>query len=231
MLHRIPILLCLLVTLWGSAVTAQTAAQAPQTQVVEEESAIFLVAHPAFRDLEYRQTVLLAAPIPTGGHIGVIINRPTQRSLTSLFPEHEPSKKVLDPVHYGGPFSRGALVALVKTEASPGAGTVPVMKNLHLAFRANTIDKIIEQNPNDARYYVGYVGWRPGELKTEVDRGLWAVISADRDAVFRKNKDMEGLWEELVAQSRRIQADLSGQTVSALKARNRGNAVPPVPPS
>ena len=231
MLHRIPILLSLLVTLWGSAVTAQTAAQAPQTQVVEEESAIFLVAHPAFRDLEYRQTVLLAAPIPTGGHIGVIINRPTQRSLTSLFPEHEPSKKVLDPVHYGGPFSRGALVALVKTEASPGAGTVPVMKNLHLAFRANTIDKIIEQNPNDARYYVGYVGWRPGELKTEVDRGLWAVISADRDAVFRKNKDMEGLWEELVAQSRRIQADLSGQTVSALKARNRGNAVPPVPPS
>ena len=189
----------------------------PSAQSGEEE-AIFLVAHPAFRDLEYRQTVLIASPIPTGGHIGVILNRPTQRSLTSLFPEHEPSKKVLDPVHYGGPFSRGSLVALVKSDSTPGAGTVPLMKNLYMAFRANTIDRIIEQNPNDARYYVGYVGWRPGELKAEVERGLWAVISADREAIFRKSKDMEGLWEELVVQSRRIQAELSAPLVAARQA-------------
>jgi len=29
-----------------------------------QEDAILLVAHPAFRDLEYRQTVLIAAPAP-----------------------------------------------------------------------------------------------------------------------------------------------------------------------
>ena len=56
-----------------------------------QEEAILLVAHPAFRDLEYRQSVLLAAPAPSGGHIGVIINRPTKRSLGSLVPGHEPS--------------------------------------------------------------------------------------------------------------------------------------------
>ena len=144
-------------------------------------------------------------PIPSGGHVGVIINRPTNRSLTSLFPEHEPSKKVAEPVHYGGPFSRGALVALVKTDVSPGAGTLPMMKNLYIAFRANTIDKVIEQTPHDARFYVGYVGWRPGELKSEIDRGLWAVINAEREVIFQK--DMGGLWEELIAQSRRLRAD------------------------
>ena len=78
-----------------------------------------LIAHPAFRDLEYRQTVLLAAPAPNGGHVGVILNRPTRRSLGSLFPEHEPSKKVLDPVYYGGPFSRGALVAWCMPTKAP----------------------------------------------------------------------------------------------------------------
>lgn len=170
-----------------------------------ENEAVFLVAHPAFRDAEYRRTVLVAAPVPNGGHVGVIINRPTNRSLTSLFPEHEPSKKVAEPVHYGGPFSRGALVALVKTEISPGAGTLPMMKDLYIAFRANTIDKVIEDTPHEARFYVGYVGWRPGELKTEIDRGLWAVLSASRDVIFQK--DMEGLWEELVVQSRRLRAE------------------------
>jgi putative transcriptional regulator len=171
----------------------------------QEEDAILLVAHPAFRDIDYRQTVLLAAPAPNGGHVGVILNRPTKRSLSSLFPEHEPSKKVIDPVYYGGPFSRGALVALVKTSSAPGSGTVMLMKNLYMAFRVNTIDQIIEATPNDARYFVGYVGWRPGELKSEIDRGIWSVLGADPDVVFRK--DMDNLWEELLLQTRRIRAD------------------------
>ena len=172
--------------------------------VFAQDEAMILIAHPAFRDLEYRQTVLIAAPGPNGGHVGVILNRPTRRSLGSLFPEHEPSKKVVDPVYYGGPFSRGALVALVRADHSPGSGSVPLMKDLYLAFRANTIDHVIETTPNDARYFVGYVGWRPGELRSEIDRGLWTVLNADLDMVFRK--DTDGLWEELLQSSKRIRA-------------------------
>jgi len=183
------------------AAAALFAASAP---LFAQDEAMILIAHPAFRDLEYRQTVLIAAPAPNGGHVGVILNRPTRRSLGSLFPEHEPSKKVLDPVYYGGPFSRGALVALVKADHSPGSGAVALMKDLYLAFRANTIDHVIESTPNEARYYVGYVGWRPGELKSEIDRGLWSVQNADLDMVFRK--DTEGLWEELLQSSKRIRA-------------------------
>ena len=175
--------------------------------LAQESDAMLLVAHPAFRDLEYRQTVLIAAPAPNGGHVGVILNRPTRRSLSSLFPDHEPSKKVVEPVYYGGPFSRGALVALVRTDHALGTGAVPLMKNVYLAFRATTIDQVIESTPNEARYYVGYVGWRPGELRTEIDRGLWTVMSADIDMVFRK--DTEGLWEELLQSSKRIRASSS----------------------
>jgi putative transcriptional regulator len=188
-----PLLAFLLVVLSGAA--------AAQSQ----DDAIVLVAHPAFRDLEYRQTVLIAAPAPSGGHVGVILNRPTKRSLGSLFPEHEPSKKVVDPVYYGGPFSRGALVALVRADHTPGAGSVPLMHNLFMTFRANTIDHVIETTPNEARYFVGYVGWRPGELRSEIDRGLWSVLDADVEMVFRK--DTDGLWEELLQQTRRIRAD------------------------
>jgi putative transcriptional regulator len=181
-----------------------------------EGEAVILVAHPQFRDLEYRQTVLIAAPAPNGGHVGVILNRPTRRSLGSLFPEHEPSKKVADPVYYGGPFSKGALVALVRAESAPGAGSVPLMKNLYLAFRANTIDHVIETTPNEARYFVGYVGWRPGELKSEIDRGLWSVQGAQLDTIFRK--DTENLWEELLQQSRRIRAGLPlGEQLAVLR--------------
>lgn len=173
-------------------------------QTAAEESAVFLVAKPALRDADYRHTVLIVAPTESGGHLGVIFNRPTQRSLASLFPEHEPSKKVVDPVFFGGPFSRRALFAVLRTEQNPGGGAIPLMKNLYFAMNVATVDKIIETTPNDARYFVGYVGWRPGELRQEIDRGLWFVLDADRDTIFRK--DMDSLWEELVRQARQVTA-------------------------
>jgi putative transcriptional regulator len=184
----------------AAALAEPAAAQAP----APAEATVFLVAAPGFRDPEYRQTVLIASPTANGGHIGVIINKPTRRTLSSLFPEHEPSKKVVEPVFFGGPFSTSALVAVVRGERSPGAGSLPIMTNLYLAINVNTIDKIIEDRPNDARYYVGYVGWRPGELRREIDRGLWYVLNPDANTVYRK--DTDHIWEELLRMARQINA-------------------------
>jgi putative transcriptional regulator len=175
-----------------------------QGQTPSTDGAVFLVAAPALRDPEYRQTVLIASPTANGGHVGVIINRPTRRSLSSLFPEHEPSKKVVEPVFFGGPFSTTALVAVVRGDASPGQGSLLMMSNLYLAINVNTIDKIIEERPTDARFYVGYVGWRPGELRREIDRGLWHVLNPDVNTIFRKDTDT--LWEEMLRMSRQISA-------------------------
>ncbi len=184
----------------AAALAQPAAAQAP----APTEATVFLVAAPGFRDPEYRQTVLIASPTANGGHIGVIINKPTRRTLSSLFPEHEPSKKVMEPVFFGGPFSTSALVAVVRGERSPGAGSLLIMTNLYLAINVNTIDRIIEDRPNDARYYVGYVGWRPGELRREIDRGLWYVLNPDANTVFRK--DTDHIWEELLRMARQINA-------------------------
>ncbi|MGH8682455.1 MAG: YqgE/AlgH family protein [Burkholderiales bacterium] len=186
------------------AVAAALAQPAGAQTPAPAEATVFLVAAPGFRDPEYRQTVLIASPTARGGHIGVIINKPTRRSLASLFPEHEPSKKVVEPVFFGGPFSTSALVAVVRGDRSPGAGSVLIMSNLYLAINVNTIDRIIEDRPADARFYVGYVGWRPGELRREIDRGLWYVLNPDANTVFRK--DTDHVWEELLRMARQINA-------------------------
>src|SRR5262245_4695643 len=194
-----------LVRLLAGVLTLSTVLIQPAlAQAPRAADTALLVAAPAFRDPEYRQTVLIVSPTATGGHIGVIINKPTRRSLSSLFPEHEPSKKVTEPVFFGGPFSTSALVAVVRGDRSPGAGSLLIMTNLYLAINVNTIDKIIEERPNEARYYVGYVGWRPGELRREIDRGLWFVLNPDANTVFRKDTDV--LWEELLRMARQINA-------------------------
>jgi putative transcriptional regulator len=111
---------------------------------------------------------------------------------------------VRDPVYFGGPMLRQAIFAVVHIDHTPGPGSIRILKELFLATQGAVVDHIIEQTPNEARYYVGYVAWRPGELRQEVDRGLWYVLEADPDLVFRK--DPARLWEELLRRARAVTA-------------------------
>jgi putative transcriptional regulator len=181
----------------------------PLTRALAQEpdpsGAVTLVATPALVDPEYRRTVLIAVPIENSRHVGVIVNRPTGRPLSAYFPEHAPSKLVRDPVYFGGPMLSRALFAVVHMDHTPGPGSIQMMKELYLATQSSVVDHIIEATPNEARYYVGYVAWRPGELRQEVDRGLWYVLDGDPDLVFRK--DPAQLWEELLRRARAVTAD------------------------
>ncbi len=187
-----------------SLATIGAAALIPPAIAADGDDAVVLVAAPALRDPDYRQAVVVAVPIEGNRHLGVIVNRPTRRTLSSLFPEHEPSKKVVEPVYFGGPMSRGAVVAVVKTEKDLGRGSISLTKEMLLAMTVNIVDKVIEETPNNARYYVGYIVWRPGELRLEIDRKLWHVVNADTHIIFRK--ETNGLWEEMMRLARAVTA-------------------------
>jgi putative transcriptional regulator len=166
--------------------------------------AILLVARPQLVDPVYRQTVLIALPLQGNEHLGIIINRPTSRPLSALFPGHEPSKQVRAPVYFGGPALRRALVALVKAPTHPDEGSLRLLGGLYLVTRGASVDRIIESTPNEARYYLGHVRWRPGELDAELARHLWYVMRADVAMAFRS--DAGGLWSELVERAQAMRA-------------------------
>ncbi len=50
-----------------------------------------------------------------------------------------------------------------------------------------------------ARFFVGAVVWRPGELEAEIKQGAWYVLEATPELVFPKRT--AGLWSELVQQA------------------------------
>jgi len=160
---------------------------------------VMLVANPKLGEF-YRATVLIARPVGNGQHIGFIVNRPTQMTLGKLFPEHEPSAKVADPVYLGGPVYVDTIFALVQRDASPGGKSMPLFEDLFVAVDATTVDQIIEHDAQHARFFAGMVAWRPGELEQELERGFWYVHRPDAKLLFRKST--EGLWDELVQRHR-----------------------------
>ena len=153
---------------------------------------LLLVASPALQG-PYSRTALLVFPM-RGQHAGFILNRSTDVKLASVFPEHAPSAKVADPIFFGGPEMMDSLFALVRN--NPGEGAVQVLGDLYVTAEAATVDRIIETTPNDARYFAGFVGWRPGELAKEIESGYWYVEDFDATQAFRD--DTPKMWEELI---------------------------------
>ncbi len=157
---------------------------------------VLLVAKRQFEDPIYGSTIVLAKPVGGGGHVGFIVNRPTKMSLAELFPEHEASKKVADPLFLGGTVDMNLVFALVETHGSRKDGTIPIAPDLFLAYETKAVDRIIESESDHARFFLGLVVWRPGQLDDELDRGLWYVDQPDAKLVLRRKTD--GLWEELL---------------------------------
>ena len=160
---------------------------------------VLLVANPKLGEF-YGGTVLIVRPVGGEQHVGFIVNRPTKMTLGKLFPDHGPSSKVTDPVFLGGPANVGMIFAVVERDGSPGGKSMPLMDHLFVAVDEETVDKIIEHESEHARFFAGFVAWRPGELAEEVRRGLWYVMEPDAKLLFRQSTD--GLWDELVMKNR-----------------------------
>lgn len=165
-------------------------------QVAESPGALMLVATPEFSDPLYGATVLIARPIGDGQFIGFILNKPTTITLADAFPRHKPSQKVKAPIFLGGPEQADTLFALVQRTQSPGKGAMQIAPDLFLVVAGDTVDSVIEGDPEHARFLVGAVFWKRGELEMEVKLGAWYVQTPETDLMMRK--DTRSLWKELV---------------------------------
>lgn len=186
-------------------IAAATAACADDPDPFEEP--VILVATDNLIDPTYWHTVLVARPTGEGRHVGVILNRPTDTSMARLFPEHAASRKVQENVFFGGPMAPELLSAAVRDEPGLRDGVINFGSKLHLVLEVDVIDAIIEQHPNEARYYMGKVFWRPNELRQEMARNLWYVLPMSDEIVFRK--DVDSLWNELNATASMLSARLA----------------------
>lgn len=157
---------------------------------------VLLVAKRTLRDRIYGSSVLLARPLGEERHVGFIVNKPTTMTLGKLFPQHLPSQKVVDPVYLGGPTGAEVIFAMVKDSKSPGGRSIQLAPGLFLAYDSAVVDRIIETEPQQARFFAGMVMWQPHELADEVKRGLWYVLPAKPEILLRKSTD--NLWEDLV---------------------------------
>jgi putative transcriptional regulator len=189
---------CLRVALVALLAVAATAHGQPPSK------AVFLIARPGMPDPNFRESVVLVVQAAGGGEAtGVIINRPTNRSLAELLPSKR-FASFTDPIFFGGPVAQQGLFALFQADQYSGAA-VPMLPDVWFAVLPDSVDALVGKPPARIRFFSGYSGWAPGQLQGELDRGDWLVVDADAKTLFLK--DTSRLWQDMVRRARAVHAD------------------------
>lgn len=158
---------------------------------------IFLVATPALRDPNFRQTVVLLCEHGPEGALGVVVNRPTAMSITEALPQIPILEGQRHPLFSGGPVQQNQVLILYRLAEEP-TETHHVFDKVYLGGDLAAVERVLT-TPTEAeafRAYAGYSGWGPGQLEQEMKTGSWITLPADPTVVFQK--DPGSIWPDIV---------------------------------
>jgi putative transcriptional regulator len=131
-----------------------------------------LVAGERVSDPELRgATVAVLAHSAADGAIGVRVDRAITRSSADILGERRAAVLEAPPVFDGGPVRDVViLVVLLQPDAPRPAGFRPIIGDLGTVPLGNDLSALVG-TLGAAFLFVGYLGWRPGQLEAEVRRG------------------------------------------------------------
>ena len=161
---------------------------------------ILLIAKPELADPNFRETVvLITQPLPGGGPLGVILNRPTEFRLTQLAPSARGLPEQFDRVYVGGPLARNQIIFLAQSDERID-NALRVLDDVYLSGDNQLLADIAatKVTVKALRAYAGYAGWAPRQLQAEIAAGGWYMLPADAASVF--TADAGALWSTLIRQ-------------------------------
>lgn len=163
----------------------------------QPDKGILLIARRGMPDPRFERSVVLLASHDDNGSLGLIINRASQTRLGTLLPELNDLDDRGHSVFFGGPVGVNSLKFLVRHEPPPDAA-LHVMEDLYLSGNQSTLETMLQnrKSAQELRVYVGYAGWAPGQLDSELNRKDWHLHKAAITHVF--NSEPELVWQELI---------------------------------
>ncbi|WP_020614751.1 YqgE/AlgH family protein [Sediminispirochaeta bajacaliforniensis] len=164
------------------------------TPPLEDELPVFLTGHllvaeSSMTDPNFSQTAVFLLNHDENGAMGLVINRPSTTVLGDAVEELGETPWREELVFVGGPVQQyfvfvlhtglpGGQKSPAAIEATPGVIFEPDFSVVKPAL--NQEDTINLR----ARFLVGYAGWAPGQLETELARKDWIVIPGSPELVF-----------------------------------------------
>lgn len=150
----------------------------------------FLIAMPSMQDPVFGGTVVYVCEHNDNGVLGVVINKPTDMTMQTLFeridlkPEDGPDAHLDAPVMFGGPVQddRGFVL---HTPGQRYSSSLTVTGEVAFTTSIDVLEAVAAGNgPARMLVSIGYAGWSPGQLEDEIGRNGWLTVAADPSLLF-----------------------------------------------
>jgi putative transcriptional regulator len=164
------------------------------TVEVDLAAPTFLIAVPQLGDPNFQRSVIFILEHGEHGSMGLVINRSSDLSINA-FCASQGLKFRGDgsqAVHIGGPVQTDRAF-LLHSPGPTGPETESIMEGVRLSYSIETLKQLVDRPPNDVRVYMGYSGWGPGQLASEITEGAWLIGPPAADLVFRVQPN--NVWE------------------------------------
>ncbi|MBT8101041.1 MAG: YqgE/AlgH family protein [Gammaproteobacteria bacterium] len=147
-----------------------------------------LIAMPGMQDPNFNSTVTLICEHNDDGALGIVINRPLTLKLGGLFEQLDlkiaDAKQIQDPVLMGGPVGTERGFVLHESTHSY-EHSLAVSSEINLTLSRDIIDAMANgKGPGKSLVALGYAGWEPGQLETEMLANSWLNVPSSPDIVF-----------------------------------------------
>lgn len=159
----------------------------------------FLISAKHLRDPNFYRSVVLMVEHNQTGAMGLIVNRPSQVTVSRALKGHFELPDTGDVVFTGGPVEKAALFILHNSEDFDGNES-PVVPGLYVGNSAHVFEDIVlsvseGHDKLKFRIFAGCAGWAEDQLEGEISRGDWLTIPATTDMIF--HEDPYAIWELL----------------------------------
>jgi len=156
----------------------------------------FLVASEKMQDPRFKQSVILVTPHHRGEVVGVVVNKPTEIAVSTLFPQSELKDEHSRQLYFGGPVSGQSLLFLIRSKKQPKA-SLRIFENVFLSADSKVLEQVLRHPKpfTGLRVFSGYAGWKPGQLEAEVKKGSWLLREADTEILFNTEPGL--IWRKL----------------------------------
>jgi putative transcriptional regulator len=147
-----------------------------------------LVAMPQMQDPRFARSVILMCAHNEEGAMGLVVNKLLDRlTLSELMKQLgiEPVGATgSSRVHFGGPVESGRGFVLHSPDYIEN-GTLVIGTTLALTATLDILRSIGRgAGPRHSFLALGYAGWGPGQLDTEIQANGWLNVAADEEIVF-----------------------------------------------
>lgn len=160
--------------------------------MIEPATGTLLIADPFLKDNNFMRTVLLICRHSEDGSFGFVINKLYELTLEDLFTDMHGYQI---PVFIGGPVQLDT-IHYIHQYPDLLPDSQEITDDIFWGGDFETLKKLIKEDRvdlNKIKFFIGYSGWEPGQLDSEMEERSWLTAPSTDEIVFRT--PMDDVWK------------------------------------